>query len=57
MSLPLFDHPASDGEQHLFKNHEILKPFFEEGLVSLDDTLKNSSGCHDGDVDCGVIVR
>ena len=23
-----------------FKNHEILKPFFEEGLVSLDDTLK-----------------
>ncbi|CAL1170040.1 unnamed protein product [Cladocopium goreaui] len=40
MSLPLFDHPASDGEQHLFKNHEILKPFFEEGLVSLDDTLK-----------------
>ncbi|CAL1128661.1 unnamed protein product [Cladocopium goreaui] len=23
-----------------FENHEILKPFFEEGLVSLDDTLK-----------------
>ena len=23
-----------------FKNHEILKPFFEESLVSLDDTVK-----------------